>query len=399
MISVAQAKRFIEENTAALIPVKLPLPEAAGKILAEDVYAITDIPAFPQSSMDGYAFLFSEWKRNKKLIMEGEIAAGSSEKIPLAPGKAIRIFTGAPVPPEADTVVMQEKVTIHSPAGLEKELIIEDEGIKQGTNVRAKGSEIKEGEIALEKGSLLSPAAIGFLAGVGITEVKVFPNPSVSIIITGKELQQAGKPLAYGQVYESNSFTLSAALQQLHIDAVKVFHSDDDLQILTDILQVAIQQSDIVLLTGGISAGDYDFVLQAAANCGVTTLFHKIKQRPGKPLFFGKKENRLVFGLPGNPSSVLTCFYEYVLPALEMLTKRKLSLPSMQVPLSKPFRKSAPLTHFLKGFYNGKTVAVLDAQESYRLSSFARANCLVIINEEVMEYKEGEIIEIHLLPG
>jgi len=398
MISVAEAKRLIEEHTIALIPVKLPLQQAAGKILAEDVCAITDIPAFPQSSMDGYAFLFNEWKQNKKLIIEGEIAAGSNEKLFLAPGKAARIFTGAPVPPGADTVIMQEKVTLHSSSGSKGELIIEDEGIQQGTNVRPKGSEIKAGELALEKNSLLSPAAIGFLAGVGITDVKVFPNPSVSIIITGKELQQAGNPLGYGQVYESNSFTLAAVLQQLHIDNVKTFHSDDDLEILTGILEEALQKSDMVFLTGGISAGDYDFVLRAATNCGVTKIFHKIKQRPGKPLFFGKKENKLVFGLPGNPSSVLTCFYEYVFNALEILTKRKIDLISLQAPLIKPFSKSALLTHFLKGFYNGTTVEVLNAQESFRLSSFAKANCLVKINEEVMECKEGEMVEVHLLP-
>ncbi len=398
MISVTEAKTIIEENTVALQPVKLSLQNAAAKILAEDVYAVTDIPAFPQSSMDGYAFLFSEWKQNKKLIIEGEIAAGSNEKIYLSSKKAIRIFTGAPVPAGADTVVMQEKIKINPLPGSEQELIIEDELIQQGAHVRAKGSEIKAGELALEKGSLLSPAAVGFLAGIGIAEVTVYPNPAISIIITGKELQPPGKPLEYGQVYESNSFTLTSSLHHLHINNVKTFYVDDKLEIVTRVLRDTLQQSDMVLLTGGISAGDYDFVLQAATNCGVTKLFHKIKQRPGKPLYFGKKENKLVFGLPGNPSSVLTCFYEYVLTALEILTKRKISLQIIQVPLSKPFRKTAQLTHFLKGFNNGKSVTVLEAQESYRLSSFAKANCLIKINEEVMECEEGEIAEVHLLP-
>ena len=398
MISVTEAKKIIEDNTVPLQPVKLSLQQAAGKILAEDVYAITDVPAFPQSSMDGYAFLFNEWKQHKKLIIEGEMAAGSNEKIFLSSKKAIRIFTGAPVPPGADTVVMQEKVKINSSSASEKELIIEDELIQQGANVRLKGSEIKAGELALQKKSLLSPAAVGFLAGIGIAEVEVYPNPAISIIITGKELQPPGKLLEYGQVYESNSFTLASSLHHLHIDSVKIFRADDNLEILTGILHLALQQSNVILLTGGISAGDYDFVLQAATNCGVTKLFHKIKQRPGKPLYFGKKENKLVFGLPGNPSSVLTCFYEYVLTALEILTNRKISLQSIQAPLSKPFRKTAQLTHFLKGFYNGKTVTVLDAQESYRLSSFAKANCLIKINEEIMECKEGEIVEVHLLP-
>jgi molybdopterin molybdotransferase len=398
MISVAEAKKIIDENTVALLPVKLSLQQAAGKILAEDVYAATDIPAFDQSSMDGYAFLFSGWKHDKKLIINGEIAAGDNEEVLLSSQKAIRIFTGAPVPRGADTVVMQEKIKINSLEGSAAELIIEDELIQQGANVRLKGSEIKAGELAFKKDSLLSPAAVGFLAGIGVAEVKVFPDPVISIIITGRELQQPGKPLGHAQVYESNSFTLTSSLHHLHINDIKIFHADDNLEILTGILQQALQQSDVILLTGGISAGDYDFVLQAAANCGVTKLFHKIKQRPGKPLYFGKKQNKLVFGLPGNPSSVLTCFYEYVLTAIEILTKRKVSLQTIQAPLLKPFCKKTQLTHFLKGYYNGTTVTVLDAQESYRLSSFAKANCLVKINEEVMECKEGQKVEVHLLP-
>lgn len=393
MITVAEAKKIIEQNTLALPPVTLSLQLAGGKILAEDVYAITDIPAFPQSSMDGYAFLFSGWQQNKKLIIEGEIAAGSNERIALDAGKAIRIFTGAPLPSGADTVAMQEKIKIQN-----EELFIEDELIQQGIYVRTKGSEIKMGELALEKYSLLSPAAIGFLAGIGITEVKVFPNPSISIIITGKELQQPGNRLEYGQVYESNSFTLTTALQQLHFNNIKIFRADDNLEILTGILEEALEKTDMVLLTGGISAGDYDFVLPAAENCGVTKLFHKIKQRPGKPLYFGKKDNKLVFGLPGNPSSVLTCFYVYVLTALSFLTKQKTGLRYIQAPLSKPLQKTARLTVFLKGLYNGTTVAVLDAQESYRLSSFAKANCLVKIDEDIMECNEGNMVEVYLLP-
>ena len=398
MITVAEAIKIIEENTVELRPVKLSLPEAAGKVLTEDVYAMLDIPAFPQSSMDGYAFLFSQWKLNNKLVLEGEIAAGSNEKVFLAPGKAVRIFTGAAVPPGADTVVMQEKVIVDSSTPSEVRLIIDDEDVQKGINVRPGGSEIKTGELALERGLLLSPAATGFLAGIGVAEVTVIPHPSISIIITGKELQQAGKALDYGQVYESNSFSLISALYDLHFDDVKITRADDNPELLTSILQEELLQSDMVLFTGGISAGDYDFVLQAASNCNITKLFHKIKQRPGKPLYFGKKENKLVFGLPGNPSSVLTCFYEYVLRALAILTRKNINLESIQAPLSTPFRKSGPLTNFLKASYDGTHVSVLNAQESYRLSSFAKANCLVKINEEIMECKEGETVEVHLLP-
>jgi molybdopterin molybdotransferase len=138
--------------------------------------------------------------------------------------------------------------------------------------------------------------------------------------------------------------------------------------------------------------------LQAADECGVEKLFHKVKQRPGKPLYFGKKGNKLVFGLPGNPSSVLTCFYQYVVPAIQKMNKRRNQLSVVQAPLSTSFQKVAGLTHFLKGFYDGETVAPLDAQESYRLSSFAKANCLIQVNEHVTECRQGDLVDVHLLP-
>jgi len=393
MISVTDAKKIISENVSSLAPVILPLQDVAGLILAEDVYASMDIPAFPQSSMDGYAFSFEGWKKHKRLKIAGEVAAGSKETFTLEPKNTVRIFTGAAVPAGADTVIMQEKTQVAN-----GELKIEDETIQLGTSVRSKGSEIKAGELALGKGSDLSPAAIGFLAGIGITDVKVYPNPSITIIITGNELQQPGEPLQHGQVYESNSFALKAVFQELHINDIKILYANDKPEVVTETLKKALEQADVVLLTGGISVGDYDFVLQSATECGVEKLFHKIKQRPGKPLYFGKKENKLVFGLPGNPSSVLTCYYQYVIPALEKLSKRKIGLQTLQVPLERSFKKAAGLTHFLKGFYNGKKVAPLDAQESYRLSSFAKANCLIEVDEDTTSLKEGELVDVYLLP-
>lgn len=393
MISVTEAKKIISENTARLQPVQLTLAKAAGKILAEDVFAIVDLPPFPQSSMDGYAFCFDDWLQNKQLTIEGVIEAGNKNKTVLSPGHAVRIFTGAPVPERADTVVMQEKITVEN-----GQLIIHDETLQCGNNVRLQGAEIKKAELALGKGSLLSPAAVAFIAGLGITEIKVIPDPRFSIIVTGNELQKPGNKLEYGQVYESSSYSLQAALQQVTNGEVKFFYCNDELDKLISMLEQALKNSDVVLLTGGISVGDYDFVLRAAESCGVNTLFHKIKQRPGKPLFFGKKKDRLVFGLPGNPSSVLTCFYEYVLLASEVLTGRKLGLKIENVPLAKAFTKKTMLTHFLKGFYDGNKVTVLQAQESFRLSSFAKANCLVVVDENTNECKEGDITEIHLLP-
>lgn len=374
-------------------PVQMPLMEAVGLTLANDVYANVDIPAYPQSSMDGYALLYKDWILHQALTIEGEVAAGHPEPLQMSSGKAVRIFTGAAVPAGADTVVMQEKVRIE-----QGNLIIDDAHLQKGANVRPQGSEIKAGELALQKGSYLTPAAIGFLAGIGITEVSVYPNPAITIIASGDELQQAGSQLEYGQVYESNSLALSAALHQMHIQDIHIQRVPDDPDALTYALQQAVISSDLVLLTGGVSVGDYDFVPQAASRCGVTTIFHKIKQRPGKPLFFGKKEEKVVFGLPGNPSSALSCFYMYVVPALERLSNRTSGRRSMQAPLGQPYEKNAGLTHFLKGYYDGRTASPLGAQQSYRMRSFAQANCLIQIEEDATACREGDLVYIHLLP-
>ncbi|MES1213899.1 MAG: gephyrin-like molybdotransferase Glp [Bacteroidota bacterium] len=393
MIGVEEAKKLIRANTDVLSPAWFPLQKALSLVTAADIFSTIDIPAYPQSSMDGYAISYAGWQKNKTLKIEGESAAGTSEHIILAPENAARIFTGAPVPMGSDTVVMQEKTKTAN--GL---LTIDDNNLERGLNVRLKGSEIKKGELALPKHSLITPPAIGFLAGIGETEVNIYPSPRTTVIITGNELQQPGQPLQYGQVYESNSFALKAALQQLNIQYINFLRAEDTLEVLSMTLLNALQQSDAVILTGGASVGDYDFVLQAAADCGVETIFHKIKQRPGKPLFFGKKENKLVFGLPGNPASVITCFYEYVAPALALMSNKTFDLQKRYAPLAKPFKKPAGLTHFLKGYYDGKTVTALHAQESYRLSSFANSNCLIQVNEEVTERIAGDDVEIHLLP-
>jgi molybdopterin molybdotransferase len=392
MISVTAARQLVAENTGRMASQVISLKNALGKIMAGDIRAEADVPAFPQSAMDGYAFSFEDWHKGGALKINGEMAAGAGEEQFVVKGEAIRIFTGAPVPSSVNTVVMQEKTRVVADG-----LLIEDELLTRRANIRPAGSEIKKGDLALKTGALLTPAAIGFLAGIGISQVVAYSDPVVTIIITGDELQEPGEPLRYGQVYESNSYTLSAALNNVGLSDVQVVKVRDNAQELTSAMERAIEESDLVLLTGGVSVGDYDFVIRAAADCKVQTVFHKIKQRPGKPLFFGKKDSTIVFGLPGNPSSVLTCFYMYVLPALELLTQRPLSLKTLQVPLTNSYSKQHALIHFLKGWYNGAGVSILDAQESYRLSSFAQANCLVELGVEARLYSEGEVVVIHLL--
>lgn len=393
MISVADAKKIIEHNSFVAEPGLCPLNEAYGMVLAEDYFAGMDLPPFPQSSMDGYAFSYYEWKKRKHLQLSGEIAAGSKSENNLLPGEAIRIFTGAPVPPGADTVLMQEKSILEN-----NELVVADENLKAGDNVRPRGTEIKKGSLAISKDTLLTPAAIGYLAGMGCMEVSIYPRPVVSIIVTGNELKAPGQSLLSGQVYEANSFSLGAALRQLGIAEPKKYYSGDDPERLTAILENALSQSDIILLTGGVSVGDYDFTLRAAESCKVERLFHKIKQRPGKPIYFGKKNHKLVFGLPGNPASVLSCFYLYVIPVIEKFSGKKPGQVIRKAVSGSVVKKPAGLTWFLKGHLEEGIATVLDAQESYRLSSFARANCLIQLEEDRTICNPGDSVDIYLLP-
>lgn len=394
MVTVTEAKRLIEENVRPLTGWSVSLSDAEGKILSEDLIATADFPPFPQSSMDGFAFAYASNNNQSPLKLEGEIPAGIQNTDCVPDGTAIRIFTGAPVPPGADTVLMQEKAIVRD--GM---LYVDDDRLQKGANVRLQGSEIQKGSIALKMGELLSPAAVGFIAGIGLATAPVIPHPAITILVTGNELQEPGKALAYGQVYESNSVALMAALKLSHFSQCSTHRCPDNLDHISTTLAAALAASDVILLTGGVSVGDYDFVVQAAANCGVSKVFHKIKQRPGKPMYFGKKGTKLVFGLPGNPSSVLSCFYQYVLPALGLLTARDLRLQVVNAPLNNRFIKNSALTFFLKGYYDGKAVTILDAQESYKLSSFARANCLVQIDEAAVECAAGETVMVHLLPS
>ncbi|TRW25653.1 molybdopterin molybdotransferase MoeA [Flavobacterium zepuense] len=391
MISVQQAKQIIQDAALAPKIVKLPLSEAFGFTLAEDIIATVDIPNFAQSSMDGYAFKFAD--KDKPLSIIGEMAAGVANQLTIDTGQATRIFTGAPLPQGADTVIMQEKVAVEN-----KLLTLQDDNLSFGLNVRPKGAEVKRGELAIAKETYLSAAALGFLAGIGCTHTHVYAAPKLAIILTGNELQEPGKPLEFGHVYEANSVILTAALHKAGINDITILRSDDNPETLTSVLKQALESNDVVLLNGGVSVGDYDYVVGATRACGVEQKFHKIKQKPGKPLFFGTKHDKLVFGLPGNPSSGLTCFYEYVLPALERSMHKQASVVVITATATHNYTKPAGLTHFLKAFYTEGKVTPLHAQESFRLHSFAQANCFIVLPEDSTGCTAGNTVEVHLLP-
>ncbi|PWT76815.1 MAG: molybdopterin molybdenumtransferase MoeA [Bacteroidetes bacterium] len=395
MISVGEAKSLVNDFSDLLDSVSMPIQTACGLVLAKDHFADYDIPGFDQSSMDGYAFAYNDWKNTRQLLVKGEMAAGITDMHNLERGEACRIFTGAPLPDGADTIIMQEKVKLHNGS-----LEILDALIQKGNHVRKRGSEIGAGQRALAAGSCLTPAAIGFLAGIGKEKVTVYPNPRITVIITGRELRQPGQGLAFGQVYESNSFSLGAAMKRAGLEEPTVVWVDDDPALVKNAIAKGLEEHDLILLTGGISVGDYDFVLESATACGIQQIFHNVKQRPGKPLYFGKKEKQIIFGLPGNPSSVLTCFYEYVLTAInKMKGLNREGLEKKWAMMGQNFTKTTSLTHFLKGNVESEYVYPLEAQESYRMSSFAQANCLVCLPEKQQEWSVGDQVEVHLLPS
>lgn len=394
MISVSEAKDILNSAIQQLKPVTVPLNSALGLVLSQDIIAPIDVPSFNQSAMDGYAFRFDDWNRTEFLTIEGIIPAGDNYHNDILSKQAVRIFTGSAIPADLDTVVMQEKVVVEG-----NQLIINDDVLEKGDNVRLKGSAVKHGVLALERNTQLSPAAIGFLAGLGVSEVSVYPKPKIIVVITGNELVQPGNPLQFGLVYESNSFALTAALQQLGINNVEIKYAKDNEAELKTTLLSGLNDCDVLLITGGVSVGDYDFVANTLIECGVKKLFHRIKQKPGKPLFVGKKGNKLIFGLPGNPSSVLTCFYEYVVPSIETMMHKEVSvIKTKKLQLNNAIKKKSGLTHFLKANCAESNVTILNAQESYRLSSFATANCLVCLDEEGTIFDANAIVEVHILP-
>lgn len=390
MTEVNEARKIILDNCTTTAVDEMPLLSATGFVLAEPVYSAIDTPPFDQSAMDGFAFSFDKWDKKSALKVVGEERAGDDSGILVKQQEAVRIFTGAPLPHGADTVVMQEKVS-----DADGGILIEDAAIAKGSNVRPKASQTKMHRIALPAGHYLSPASIAFLAGIGTEKVKVYSHPKISIIVTGSELTAPGTPLERGKIYESNSFGLAAALHRLHIQPAAILTTRDDREEIREAIQSQLD-SDIILLSAGISVGDYDFVAGALEDCGVKKIFHKVKQKPGKPLYFGRYRNSLVFGLPGNPASALTCFYEYVQDAILCSCKKETGR-KIVLPLLNDYTKRKGLTYFLKGKIANGGVEILKHQESYLMNSFAEADCLVELEEGKENFQKGEPVKVRMI--
>jgi len=389
MITVEEAIEYVESNSQpGKNTVKMSLKNALGFILAEDVISPIDMPPFRQSAMDGYAVRIHD---SEYYHVKGELQAGDGQDVTLRKGDAVRIFTGAPVPNDANSVVIQEKTTIK-----EQELEVHDEVTLQ-SNIRPKGEQIQKGEMALGKGISLTPAAIGFLTTLGITDVSVYQKPSIGIIATGNELAEAGAELKHGQIYESNSFMLQTALVSSGYTDNEIFKVPDDFNSTRNLLEEVLKSKDVVLITGGISVGDYDFVGKALQELKVSQLFYKVKQKPGKPLFFGKKNDTYVFALPGNPAAALSCFYIYVQRCLRRIEGcLKFEPFTVDATSLSEYSSKGDRAQFLKADYQNGKVKILEGQSSSMLHSFAVSNALVYLSADKDKVEMGDIIQLIL---
>ena len=371
----------------------ISIGQAYGNVLAEDIYAPIDLPIFDASSVDGYAITYHLPLTTYHFSIIGEIKAGDNINFDLKADQAVRIFTGAMVPDSATEVVMQEQVERID------ERITFNETYKQGNYIRRQGSQLKKGDLTLKKGSFLHPGAIGFIASMGISELRVYPKPKVSVIVTGNEIIKPGNPLSPGQIYESNSFALVASLRQQNIEPIHVLNANDTREDLDKQLKLSINGSDVILLTGGISVGDYDLVYNALKEAGAETLFYKVSQRPGKPLWVGYLGKKWIFALPGNPASVMACYYEYVYPAIRMMIGiENWNLKCVNMKLLKEIRDSDQRAAFIRAKVHEDGIMPEEKQDSGMMVSFAGGDALIYVPKETTYIAKDEMVEVHLLP-
>ena len=387
MVSVHDAFSILKNSLPEYKEVQYTLLQARNHVLSQAINSPVNMPPFRQSAMDGFALCLHD---TLEYDIIGEVKAGDTHQMTLLPGQAIKIFTGAAVPDSAQAVIQIEKTSV------KEGIVYLQEQPKSGVNVRPIGEQISEGYLALEKGTLLNAAAIGFLAGLGFTSVMVYKKPTIGIVITGNELVKPGSTLKYGKVYESNAIMLRSALNDAYFDAITLYEVNDDFENTKNKLHDALSANDVVLVSGGISVGDYDFVARALKELEVETLFYKVNQKPGKPLFTGKLQDKIIFALPGNPAACLTCFYVYVLPTLLILSGKATHYnPSKRISLAHNYSVCNTRSQFLTASIVNDEATVLSHQNSSMLNTFSLANGLLYLSEGEYELEKGAKVDIY----
>lgn len=402
MVSTDEAIELILNETSLARSVAVPLEESAGLVLCREITSPVNLPLFTNSAMDGYALKSVDTKGASttdpvSLEIIATIKAGEPPVLRVRNGQAAKIMTGAAVPEGADSVVRIEDVM-----EIDGQLNIIS-AVEKSANIRFEGEEIKKGETALPAGVLISPAVIGFLRELGMESVEVYGPLRISVVVTGEELARRDEDIEQGKIRDSNSAMLKAALSRDDANILSAVTVSDHKIEIQSAIDSAIESSDILITTGGVSVGDYDYVKEVFASLGVRQIFWGIAQRPGGPMFFGKKGETLVFGLPGNPASSLVCYYEYIRPAIRsIMGKKDIFLGEESAHLLNSVSKKAGKKHFLRGYVrteNGERfVSTTGGQGSHMLKSFALSNCLIVLSEEDTDKSEHSLVRIHNLP-
>ena len=342
MITVGEATNIISANLFKPVVESIPLTDCIGKVLAEEIIADRDFPAFHRVSMDGIAILHEAWATGTRSFqVAGTQAAGEEQKTLADPQHCLEVMTGAMLPAGSDAVIRYEDVKIQNGVAIPL-----TEEIKPWQSVHIQGTDARRGEVLLEPGQVISPSEVALMASVGKVAVEIFSLPRVAIISTGDELVDIREQPAAYQIRRSNSYALQSALRDMGAEAT-IFHLEDERAAMEKSLLAIMEQVDVLILSGGVSKGKYDFVPVALENTGIRKLFHQVSQRPGKPFLFGRSASgKTAFALPGNPVSTFMCFYRYVRPWIQ----RSLGAPAQQAAaiLGTDFSFANPLTCFLQ---------------------------------------------------
>jgi len=396
LLTVQEALNSIKTNTTPVTGTEtLPLTSSLGRILAEGVNSPINLPFDRNAAMDGYAFASADINLEHSFILEmvGTSWAGKPFSGQLQPGQCIRIFTGAVVPLEADSVIMQEQIKaedqkIHFPAHA-----------KPFQNVREAGEDIKQGELLCNSGKKLSAYDISLLAAAGVAEISVFRQIRIGFFSTGNELTALGQPLESGKIYDSNRYTLRGLLSDPAYHVTDLGIIADDPQLLERHFNQAAQNFDVIISTGGASVGEADFVKDILARCGSVN-FWKLAIKPGKPLAFGKIGDCHFFGLPGNPVAVTVTFQQLVTPALRRLSGtddcKRLKL---QATTTCSLKKTPGRQEYLRGILSQSDkgeffVGSAGKQGSHILSSMSRSNCFIVLSAESSGVQSGDQVTV-----
>ncbi len=398
LIDHAQAVRLVLENTPRLPVARVPLMEARGLALAEDIAARFDSPPFDNSAVDGYAVRSADAaEAGRTFEVVDEAPAGRPARRSVGEGEAIKIFTGGVIPEGADAVVMVENT---SGWGEEFEL---KKATTSGSNLRAAGEDVREGDIMLRAGAEIGAPEIALAATQGYGELPVYRRPKVVVLSTGTELVEPGtRDLSPGEVFDSNSFALLAQAREAGADARRLYAASDDAEVLKSAMEEALTSADVVVTSGGVSVGEKDLVKGTLLKLGVEQVFWGIKLKPGKPVFFGTREGARFFGLPGNPVSAMVCSELFVRPALmKMMGREDRHRPHIEVYFDEDVENKFGRMHAMRVTLNrterGWRAESVGAQGSGLVSSLTKADALALIGPESEGVRAGEPVEAIVL--